>query len=286
MKIAFLGLGAMGSRMAMNILDAGHELTVWNRTSGKAGALTGKGAREAETPREAAEGAELVLSMLIDDDASRSVWTAPETGALAGMAPGTVAVECSTISVDWCRRLAIAAAEREVRFLEAPVAGTLQPAESGDLVIIAGGDKAAIETARPAFEAMGKATHHAGDNGAGSAVKLLVNGMLAVQEAELAELLGLMKKLDVDHRRAFDILCETPVASPMLKAYGKLMIEGTEEVNFPVGGILKDLGLIEGEAGRRGAAAPVSTATRESFGKAADAGLRDRNQTEILRLFE
>ncbi len=286
MKIAFLGLGAMGARMAMTIARAGHDLTVWNRSPGKAEDLVAAGAREAESPRAAAEGAEIVVSMVLDDDASRAVWTDAETGALHGMGRGAVAVECSTISPDWARSLAGTAEGRGIDFLTAPVAGTLPPAESGELVIVAGGNKDALVKAQPALDAMGKATHHAGDAGAALATKLVINGMLAAQEAALAELLGMTKRLGADHARAFEILCETPVASPMLKNYGRMMVEGTDAVNFPVSGILKDLGLIEGAARSAGAEVPVSRAARASFQGAADAGLSDRNQTEIMRRYE
>ncbi len=286
MRIAFLGLGAMGARMAMTLVRAGHDTVVWNRSPGKADALVSAGAREAETPRAAAEGAAIVVSMVMDDDASRAVWTDAETGALHGMGSDAVAVECSTVSPGWARSLAGTAEGMGVAFLAAPVAGTLPPAESGELVILAGGDKAALITAQPALDAMGKATHHAGDAGDALAAKLVVNGMLAAQEAALAELLGLARRLGADPVRAFDLLCETPVASPMLKAYGRRMIEGADDVNFPVSGILKDLGLIDGAAREAGAEVPVTRAVRAGFEKAAEAGLSDADQTAIMRLHE
>ncbi|SES09680.1 3-hydroxyisobutyrate dehydrogenase [Tranquillimonas rosea] len=286
MKIAFLGLGAMGSRMARNILDAGHDLTVWNRSPGKADDLIRKGATEAQTPREAARGAAIVVSMVLDDDASRALWADEETGALGGMDRQAVAVECSTISVAWCRELAAVARERGIDLIDAPVAGTLPPAESGELVIIVGGDPDAARRAQPAFDAMGKATHHAGDNGAATTVKLVINGMLAAQEAQMAELLGMAERLGVDRRRAFDIFCQTPVASPMMQTYGTQMLEGTDAVNFPVSGILKDLGIIDQTAAQAGAEVPVARATQQSFRNADAAGLGGRNQTDILRLYE
>ena len=286
MKIAFLGLGAMGSRMAMTIVKAGHEVTVWNRSSGKAGELVNAGATEAGSPREAAEGAAIVVSMVMDDAASRAVWTDESTGALAAMRGDAVAVECSTISPGWCLELARHATEAGVPFLDAPVAGTLPPAESGELVILAGGDQIAIERAEPALAAMGKATYRAGPNGAGIATKLLVNGMLAAQEAALAELLAMVEGLGHDHRRAFEILCETLVASPMLKNYGKMMIEGTDDVMFPVDGILKDLGIISSAAEGVQQDVPVTQGATAGFKLAHGAGLGQRNQTEILRAYE
>jgi 3-hydroxyisobutyrate dehydrogenase len=286
MKMAFLGLGAMGSRMAMTLVKAGHDVAVWNRSDGKAEALVDAGATEAETPRHAAEGAAVVVSMVMDDDASAAVWTDKDTGALAGMESGSVAVECSTVSPAWIAALAGAADEAGVRFIDAPVAGTLPPAEQGELVMLVGGDAKDIDTARPALDAMGKATHHAGPVGAGIATKLVVNGMLAAQEAALAELLATVEALGHDRARAFEILCETPIASPMLKNYGKLMLEGTDDVLFPVDGILKDLGLIADAAGKAEQPVPVTRGAQDAFTLARDAGLGDRNQTEILRVYE
>ena len=285
MKIAFLGLGGMGSRMAMSVVRAGHAVTVWNRSAGKAGELLDAGASEADSPARAVEGAELVLSMVMDDEASRAIWTG-EGGALAAMSPDAIAVECSTVSPAWCETLADAAARRGLAFLACPVAGTLPHAADGELVIVAGGEAAVLERARPALAAMGKGTHHAGRAQDASTVKLVINGMLAAQEAQLAELLAMAGRLGVDRQRAFDILCETPVASPMLRGYGQMMIDGTDTVNFPVGGILKDLGLIVDACERGGAPSPVAAATRGAFADAADAGLAGRNQTELLRLYE
>ena len=286
MKIAFLGLGGMGSRMALSVVRAGHAVTVWNRSAGKADELLAAGASEAGSPARAAAGAELVLSMVMDDEASRAIWTAEEDGALAAMSPDAIAVECSTVSPAWCETLADTAARRGIAFLACPVAGTLPHAAEGELVIVAGGEAEVLERARPVLEAIGKGTHHAGRAQDASTVKLVINGMLAAQEAQLAELLAMAGRLGVDRQRAFDILCETPVASPMLRGYGQMMIDGTDTVNFPVGGILKDLGLIVDACERGGAPSPVAAATRGAFADAADAGLAGRNQTELLRLYE
>ncbi|SLN21375.1 3-hydroxyisobutyrate dehydrogenase [Roseivivax jejudonensis] len=286
MKIAFLGLGAMGSRMAMTIVKAGHDVAVWNRSPGRADALTEAGATEAGSPADAARDAAIVVSMVMDDAASRVVWTDPDTGALSAMTEGAVAVECSTISPEWGADLAQAANAAGLAFVDAPVAGTLPPAESGELVILAGGTAEAIDRAAPALDAMGKATHHAGPNGAGIATKLLVNGMLAAQEAALAELLSLIEGLGHDRIRAFEILCETPIASPMLKTYGKLMLDGTDEVLFPVDGILKDLGLMIDAAETTARDVPVIKGAAAGFKLAKGAGLGGANQTEILRAHE
>jgi 3-hydroxyisobutyrate dehydrogenase len=123
-KIAFLGLGAMGARMASHLIAAGHELIVWNRNAAKATALVQKGARSASSPRQAAQGAEIVFAMLRDDAASRHVWLDKEDGALTAMTSQAMAIECSTLGLDWVRELARHCQAREIAFLDAPVSGS------------------------------------------------------------------------------------------------------------------------------------------------------------------
>src|ERR1700761_3541667 len=140
-KIAVLGLGAMGSRMAANLLKAGHQVTVWNRTPDVAAALVAAGAKQVLTPREAAMGADFVIAMVRDDEASRTIWLAPETGALAGLAKDAIAIESSTLSPSWVRELGGVVAKKGVAFLEAPVAGSRPQAEAGQLVYLVGGNE-------------------------------------------------------------------------------------------------------------------------------------------------
>ena len=153
MKVAVLGLGIMGAGMARQLVAKGFDVTVWNRDAAKTAALASAGARVAGTPAAAAAGADLVLAMLANDDASRSVWLGRE-GALAAMRTKTVAIESSTLTVDWIRELAAAANARGVEFLDAPVTGSKAQAESGALSFLVGGSTEVLERVRPALAAM------------------------------------------------------------------------------------------------------------------------------------
>ncbi|QCI79787.1 NAD(P)-dependent oxidoreductase [Hankyongella ginsenosidimutans] len=174
-KIAFLGLGAMGARMAARLLAAGHDLTVWNRTEGRAADMLAQGARWMPTPRAAADGQDIVFSMLRDDDAATEVWLGRT--ALDGLAEGAVGVECSTLSLPGIQRLAGAFAAAGRSFIDAPLAGSRPQAEAGSLIFLAGGEAADIEGVRPVLLAMGGALHHAGPTGAGCLAKLTVNAL-------------------------------------------------------------------------------------------------------------
>jgi 3-hydroxyisobutyrate dehydrogenase len=180
-RVAILGLGAMGSRMASRLIDAGLAVTVWNRTPAVAEALARTGARSAATPQAAALGAEVVISMVYDDEASRSVWLDPDDGALGGMSAGGLGIECSTLSPAHVVRLHEAAAAHGVAFLDAPLAGSRPQAEAGQLIFMVGGAVADVTRAEPVLLAMGSAVHRAGEAGAGSVVKLMVNTLFGSQ---------------------------------------------------------------------------------------------------------
>ena len=197
----------MGSRMAARLIAAGHDVTVWNRTA----RLTPlPGAKVAGTPRAAAQGAEIVISMLRDDAASRKVWLDKESLALSGMSAGALGVESSTITPVQAAALHAAAAARGVAFLDSPLAGSRPQAEAGQLVFMAGGAATDLTKAEPVLLAMGAAVHHAGGVGAGSLVKLMLNSLFGAQLAIIGELIGLARKGGIDPARAVEIIGATP----------------------------------------------------------------------------
>ena len=285
MHIAFLGLGAMGARMAPHLLDAGHDLTVWNRSPGPAEDLELLGAVVAHTPREAAHRADVVIVMVTDDEASRVVWTGP-VGALAGLSPAAVAVESSTLTPGWVRELAALAAERGTPFLDAPVSGSTPQAEAASLVYLVGGDAEALETARPAFEAMGSAVHHVGPTGHGALAKLAVNAFMGVQVAAAAELLAALGRQGIDPATAAEIIGGTPAASPVATTAMRLMAADQHAPLFPVDLLEKDLRYALGMAAEAGVAAPVVGAARAAFRQAQAAGLGDHNMTAVSHLHD
>ena len=179
-RVALIGLGLMGSGMARRLLGAGFPLTVWNRNPERAKALAAEGAHVAATPRDAAARADVVLSMVADDAASRAVWLGDD-GALAGATRGAVLVESSTLTVGWIGQLFREVAARGCELLDAPVTGSKPHAASGELVFLVGGSAAALETARPVLTAMSRAILHVGATGRGALLKLVNNFLFAAK---------------------------------------------------------------------------------------------------------
>ncbi len=284
-KISVLGLGAMGSRMAANLLKAGHTVTIWNRTPAAADALVAAGATQAATPQEAAASADFVIAMVRDDEASRDVWLAAGTGALFGMTPGSIAIESSTLTPTWIRELGGAFAQRGQSFLEAPVAGSRPQAEAGQLVYLVGGDEEVLKAAEPVLRAMGSAVNHVGPLGSGATVKLATNALLGVQVTALAELIGLLGRTGVDVRRAIDVIAGTAAWSPAATNLSNTMLAENFAPQFPVELIEKDFGYAIGLAGSVDAA-PTLAAARDVFRLAMESGFGADNMTGVVRLFK
>lgn len=283
MQIAFLGLGAMGARMADH-LAADHDLTVWNRSSGPADAFRGRAA-VAATPREAAEAADLVIAMVTDDAASRSVWTGPD-GALAGLKRGAVAAEMSTVSPGWVREWAGLVSEAGGRPLDAPVSGSRPQAEGATLVVLVGGEADALEAARPAFDAMGKSVQHVGGTGTGALVKLAVNALMGVGVAAAAELLAALRRSGIHEATAAEVIGATPAAAPVVATALRLMAAGQHAPLFPVDLLDKDLRYALHVAAEADSPAPLVSAARAQFEAAGEAGLGDQNMTAVATLYD
>lgn len=284
-KIAFLGLGAMGGRMAARLLTAGHDLSVWNRTAARATDLASRGARVAATPAAAAEGRDIVFAMVRDDAAAADVWLGAE-GALAALEAGATGVECSTLSLPGTQRLAGSFAAAGRRFVDAPVAGSRPQAEAGALVFLAGGAAADVERLRPVLLAMGGAIHHTGPTGAGCLAKLHVNALFGAQLALAGEFVGLFRRAGFDAAPLLAAVCETPAASPALRQAAPAMLGDAFPPVFPIDLLAKDFALI----GRTGAQAradlPVAAAVGRILAAACAEGLGDLNATGIVRRYD
>jgi 3-hydroxyisobutyrate dehydrogenase len=281
-QIAFLGLGAMGSRMAARLLAAGHSLTVWNRDPARAEPLADAGATIAATPRAAATGAAIVIAMVRDDGASRSVWLDPATGAMDSMAPGAIAIDSSTLTVGHVQVLAQAAAARGLGFVDGPVAGSRPQAEAGQLIFLAGADPATLNAVRPVLGAMGGAILLAGKAGTGTALKLAVNALLGIQVTALAELLAMLRDQGVTPALAAELLGQTPVISLAAKGAMASMVAGAYAPNFPVELVAKDFANLANTAGRD---LPVSSATARVFEAALSAGMGGEQLTAVAKLY-
>jgi 3-hydroxyisobutyrate dehydrogenase len=284
-KIAFLGLGAMGSRMAPHLVKAGHDVTVWNRSPAAGTAVVARGARSAATPREAAEGAEFVFSMLTDDDASKAVWMTADTGALAGLGRGATAIEASTVSPEWLKSLAAAVEARGASLLDAPVVGSLPQAEAAQLVLLAGGAQEIFLMAKPVLGCLASVVHHVGPQGQGSTMKLAVNALLAIQVAAVAEILVTLDKLGIAPKRTLEIISGLPVMSPAGNGFAGLMVAGDFAPRFTAALIAKDLRYAVAEAAENTAKVPMLQAARDVFDELCAKGFGEENISAAIKAY-
>jgi 3-hydroxyisobutyrate dehydrogenase len=284
-KIAFLGLGAMGSRMALHLIKAGHDVTVWNRSPAAVAAAVAHGARSAATPREAAEGAEFVFSMLTDDYASKAVWMTADTGALAGLGRGATAIEASTVSPEWLRSLAAAVEAHGASLLDAPVVGSLPQAESAQLVLLAGGAQEIFLKAKPVLGCIASVVHHVGPQGQGSTMKLAANALLAIQVAAVAETLAALDKSGIAPKRALEIISGLPVMSPAGNGFAGLMVAGDFAPRFTAALIAKDLRYAVAEAAENATKVPVLQAARDIFDELCAKGFGGENISAAIKAY-
>jgi 3-hydroxyisobutyrate dehydrogenase len=224
-EIAFLGLGRMGTVMAERLVRAGRRVRVWNRSKDKAKHLLELGAVWASTPAEAASGASAAFAMLADDAASRTVWLGPD-GAIPALPPGAFAIECSTLSAGHVADLAGKARARGLRYVDCPVTGFPSHVTEGRLTLLVGAEKADLDALAPMFAELAGTVRHFGAVGAGTAYKLMVNLMGAVQIAALAEGLALARRLGLDDRAVGEALAAGAAASPQVVQNIPRMIAG------------------------------------------------------------
>jgi 3-hydroxyisobutyrate dehydrogenase len=280
-RITFLGLGIMGAAMARRLRDHGFDLTVWNRSAGRADALVKAGARLAATPADGARGAEAVIAMLADDDASRSVWLG-ESGALAAMDHGALAIDSSTLTVGWMRELGAQSTARGVSFLDAPVTGSKLQAEQGVLNFLVGGDAAAAERATPLFAAMGRGYVHLGPAGSGALLKLINNFMCGVQLASLGEAIAMAQRSGLDIRRTADVLAAGSPGSPIVRMVVERMVSRDYTPNFLVPLMVKDLTYAIETFSAEGIELADAHAARERFIEAAAAGYEGQDIAAVV----
>ncbi len=280
MRVAFIGLGIMGSRMAANLLRAGQELVVWNRSPGKAQGLVKAGARLASTPAEAARHAEISFTMLANPDAVAALALGPE-GFLDAMPRGAVWVDCSTVTPAASRRMAAEAARRGVSFLDAPAVGSLPAAERAELTFLVGGDAKDLEKCKPLLSVMGKTIKHVGATGMGSSLKLVNNMLLGNAMAAFSEALAFGEALGFSRGMLLDSLVGSGVVAPFMAAKREKLATGRYEVEFPLRLMHKDLQLVSDAAYELGVPLPATHATKELFGQAAARGLADVDFSSI-----
>ena len=224
-SVGFVGLGSMGGRIVERLLAADYPVTGWNRTLGRAESLSPKGMIVAATPREVAERADVVLSMVTDTAAVEEVASGPE-GILAGLGAGKVYADMSTIDAAASRRLADRVAETGARMLDAPVSGSLATLDAGQLAIMVGGDSAAYERIRPVLLAIGPKVTRVGENGRALEMKVAINLALVVQVVGFCEGVALAEKAGVSREAAVEAMLNSVVSSPVLNYRGPFVLEG------------------------------------------------------------
>jgi 3-hydroxyisobutyrate dehydrogenase len=285
-RVAFLGLGIMGSRMAANLARAGFELTVWNRTGEKAEQFCAEHrAVQADTPAQAAASAEIVLTMVVDGDQVREVLLG-DGGAATDAGHDLLCVDCSTIGPTATRAIAAELAERGIRMMDAPVTGSSPKAQDGTLTIMAGGSTEDFERAEPVLAAMGELIVHAGPLGDGQMIKLINNAVAAANTAVLGEALVLGAKAGVDLDALSTVVGAGSGASAMLALKAGPMRAHDYSTLFKLEHMLKDVRLCleEGQA----AGAPFSSAalTREILSAAMGRGLGDADFAAMIEVLE
>lgn len=266
--VAVLGTGIMGAGMARNMLRAGLDVRVWNRSIERARPLAADGATVADDPAAAVRGADVIVTMLDDADAVAATMTTAEPGLSAGQ----IWAQTSTVGLDGLDRLARYAAEHDLVFVDCPVQGTRQPAESGQLTVLAAGPDQARERLQPVFDAIGSSTRWLGEAGTASRLKLASNSWVLTLTNGVAEALALAQGLGLDPQLFLDLVKGGPLDSPYLQAKAAAMLKGDFSPNFGARNAAKDAGLIVAAAEGVGLRLDVAAAGAQRFQRAVRAG--------------
>jgi len=283
-KIAFLGAGMMGQPIVRNFLRGGHAVTVYNRTLDKARPLAALGAVLAETPKQAATGADVIFSSLSNDDASRVTWTGPDGALQAELKSGAYAIEMSTVSLTWVAELNELSREGGLHFLDCPVAGRPDVAEAGQLKIFAGGAVEDVDAMRPVLDAISKSVMHLGSVGSGITFKLIYNVMGALQVAACAEGMQACEAAGIDIAVAAEGFSTGATGSPHVVRHARYMAENSHEdpVQFSGRMRIKDMAygiqLIEDVGGQ----SVIGHAAKQVFEQMLDLSMGDLNDSELI----
>ena len=278
--VAVLGTGIMGAAMARNLLAAGMEVRAWNRTREKAEPLSEDGATVADTPAEAADGADFLLTMLADADATEE---AAGSGALEVLADDAVWVQTATVGEEGNERLARLAESTGVAYVDAPVLGTKAPAEGGNLIVLASGPGEARERCAPVFDAIGSKTLWLGGAGAGSRLKLVINNWIVGLLGVLAETVALAEATGVDPAKFLEVIEGGPLGLPYARMKGRMMIEDDFPTSFSLRLARKDAGLVLDAAGARGLRMALAEAVAARFDEALTEGHGELDMAAVYR---
>jgi len=278
-----LGLGIMGAPVARNILNAGYELIVWNRSPDKAKPLAEAGAALAATPREAAEAAELTLTMVSDPAAALDVAAGSPDAAIHGLGPGKAYIDLSTVDPETTIQIGEMVRGTGAGFLEAPVSGSKKPAEDAQLILLCGGDRDVYDRCAELFPKIGKASYFLGDTGAGARMKLIVNMIMGSMMAAFGEGMALAGRNGLDLSTLLEVLDSGAMQNPMFRIKGPNVIKGQYQPNFPLKHMQKDmrLALALGDSGAL--PLPVAGAANALFIRARGMDLGDEDFAAVCK---
>lgn len=281
LPVAVVGTGRMGAAMVGRVLAAGHPVTVYNRTASRA---EGLGAPVARTAAEAVRGASVVIVSLADDDAVRAAYRGDD-GIIAGLDPGTVVCDTSTIAPATVREIAAEVTARGASLVDTPVSGSVALVQSGQLTVLAGGDAAALERARPALSSFAARIVHLGGQGAGATMKLVVNSVVHGLNQAVAEALVLAEKAGVDRAAAYEVFTSSAVAAPFVQYKRQSYVDpDAAPVAFALDLVAKDLRLIAELADSVGARMPQLAANRAAVAEAVEQGLGGKDMSALAQL--
>lgn len=270
--------------MARRLLEQGFAVTVYNRNPEKSAALASAGATVAATPRAAAAKAEVIISMVSDDAASRSLWLGAE-GILSAIQPGAICIESSSLSVGWVKELAAAVAAKDAEFLDCPVTGSKAQAPTGELRFLVGGPGGTLEKVRTVLEALSVEIIHLGPTGSGVLLKLVNNSLNGVQIAAFAEALAALERSGIDLPKALGVITNGASGSPIVKAVAPRMTARDYTPNFHLKLLAKDIGYAIGEGHCLTAPMTMAVNALKLFREAAAAGYGEQDMAAIVEPF-
>ena len=282
-NLGFVGLGVMGGRMARRLLDAGHTVTGYNRTRSKAQWLLDAGMSWADSPKDVARACDVTFSMVSNTEALLAI-TGGDDGVLAGLSPGKIYVDMSTVGPAASRELSVRVAEKGARMLDAPVSGSVATLDQGQLTFMVGGDIDVFERVKPILLDVGPKATHVGANGLAVSMKVATNLSLAVHMLAFSEGLLLAEKSGIKRETAVEVLLNSVIASPMLKYRGPFVLDMPDEAWFDVNMMQKDMGLAL-ELGRQvDVPLPTASVANEYLTAARGMGLADKDFAVIFEV--
>jgi len=285
LRVGFIGIGAMGTPMSENLLTAGFPLTVYDRLPARTDDLVARGVPVASSCAEVARKSDVVITMIgqVTEELEAVLGLG---GVLEGAHPGLTLIDTSTVGIVASKKMAAAAREKGVAFLDATVSGSIGPAREAKLQFMVGGDRVDLDRVRPVLEAMSEKIHHVGPNGAGSAMKVIINLMIGMTVLTVAETLTLGRQAGLDPHQMLEILGETSVRSPHLAAKGKMMIEARFEPSFALKYMQKDFDLIMEAAHELRTPLFASAIAHQVYTAANVAGYGDLDYASVVRFLE